>query len=162
MKLVHSSHEVRIAAPESVENTQAWLAAMSDSAWLLLSDFRNWPSWIPGIRGVERRDSDSPARGTVLAIDRGHSTTSCSLDRWDPPNSLHFSIKLGEGELAFGFLIETHVKAAELRIFLQLERSLIGLTRLAAFYIKWRLKQMGQQTLAGFVTRANPIRNDHS
>jgi Polyketide cyclase / dehydrase and lipid transport len=157
MTIIRSSHEVRIPAPEAIENTQAWLTSMSDSAWLLLTDFRNWPGWIPGIHGVEPRDSDSPARGTVLAIDSGHATARCSLDRWDPPRSLNFSIELGQSELAFGFLIETDVKTAELRIFLELERSLIGLTRLAAFYFEWRLKRIGQQTLANFVARAKPL-----
>ncbi|PCI77244.1 MAG: hypothetical protein COB20_08520 [SAR86 cluster bacterium] len=163
MSIIRSSHDFRLAVPSSMENTQdadAWLALMSDSGWRVLTDFRNWPNWIPGVRGVEQADSEPPARGTKLLVDRGHKTATCCIDRWDPPRSLQISINLTAGELAYGFLIETSPKNAEMRISLDLERSLIGMSRIAAFFFRWRLQKLGPKILANLAARTRLAEKD--
>lgn len=162
MSIIRSSHDIRIAAPSSLENAQdvdAWLASLNDSAWRVLTDFRNWSNWIPGMRNVKQADSEPPARGTALQVDRGHKVAACSIDRWDPPRSLHFSIILSSGEVAYGFLIETSSRNAEMRISLELERRLIGVSRIAAFFFIWRLHNHGRQVLSNLAARARPAKN---
>jgi len=161
MSIIRSRQDIRIAVPSSIENThdaEAWLASMSDSGWRVLTDFRNWPDWMPGVRGVIQADSEPPARGTKLHLDRGQMTT-CSIDQWDPPRSLNISINLSGGEMAYGFLIETSAKNAEMRISLELERSLIGASRIAAFFLRWRLQNLGRQLLDNLAARISPARN---
>jgi len=100
MSLIHSKQEIRLAVPSSIVNPQdadAWLASMSDSGWRVLTDFQNWPKWMLGVRGVEQADSAPPARGTELQVNRGHKTTICSIDCWDPPRTLQISINLAHG-----------------------------------------------------------------
>ena len=105
MNLIHSKQEIRLAVPSSIVNPQdadAWLASMSDSGWRVLTDFQNWPNWMPGVRSVEQADSEPPARGTDLQVNRGHKTTIFSIDCWDPPRTLQLSINLAHGEMAYG------------------------------------------------------------
>lgn len=162
MSIIRSSHDFRIAVPSSIENTQdadAWLASMSDSGWRVLTDFRNWPNWIPGVRSVKPADSEPPARGTKLLVGRGHKTAAGSIDRWDPPRSLQISINLAAGEIAYGFLIETSPKNTEMCISLELERSLLGVSRIAAFFFQWRQQKLGRQILANLAARTRPAKN---
>jgi len=162
MSIIRNRQDIRISVPSSIENTQdanAWLASMSDSGWRVLTDFRNWPNWIPGVHDVKQAGSEPPARGTSLHIDRGHKTATCTIDRWDPPRSLQISIKLAHGEIAYGFLIETSPKNAEMRFSLEVERSLIGISRIAAFFFRWRLQKLGRQMLVNLAARARPAKN---
>lgn len=161
MSIIRSRHDMRIVASNSIENTQdadAWLASMKDSGWRVLTDFQNWSSWMPEVHGAKQADSEPPARGTMLQVDRGGEVAICSIDRWDPPRSLHFSISLAAGEMAYGFLIETSPKSAEIRISLELERSLVGASRFAAFFFRWRLQRLGQHLLAGLAARMGPAK----
>jgi hypothetical protein len=163
MSIIHSSHDIRIAASSSIEDAQdvdAWLASMSDSGWRVLTDFRNWSNWIPGVRSVKQTDSEPPARGTKLQVDRGHNTATCSIEVWDPPRSLQISIDLAAGEIAYGFLIETSPKNAEMRISLNLERRLIGVSRIAAFFFRWRQQRLGRKILTNLAARTRSAKND--
>lgn len=165
MSVIHSKQDIRIVAPSSIErpqDTDAWLASMSDSGWRVLTDFRNWSNWIPGVRSVKQADSEPPARGTELQIDTGHNTAICSIDRWDPPRSLQFSIKLSGGEIAYGFLIEASPKNAEMHISVELERSLLGAFRIGAFFFRWRQQTLGRQVLANLAARTRPAKNVES
>ncbi|MBL4581929.1 MAG: SRPBCC family protein [Gammaproteobacteria bacterium] len=162
MNVIRSSHNFRIAMPSSIINTQdagAWLASMSDSGWRVLTDFRNWSNWIPGVRSVKQADSESPARGTKLLVETGHKTTTGSIDRWDPPQSLQISINLAAGEIAYGFLIEVNPKTAEMCISLELERSLNGISRIAAFFFQWQQQKLGRQILSNLAARTRPAKN---
>ncbi|MFT7472518.1 MAG: hypothetical protein ACI8XU_002416 [Kiritimatiellia bacterium] len=86
--------------------------------------------------------------------------TICSIDRWDPPRSLQVSIDLAPGEIAYGFLIETSPENAEMRISLDLERRLIGVSRIAALFFRWRLQKHGVKILANLTARTRPAKND--
>jgi len=159
MNIIHSRHEIRLAAPSTAQNapdTEVWLAEMSDSAWRTLTDFRNWSAWIPQVQSVKQEDSEPPARGTKLLVDRGHRIAACTIERWDPPRSLQITIDLGGAEIAYGFLIETKLDRAEILLSLELERSLVGPSRLAAFFFRWRLERLGRQILANLAPRAKP------
>ena len=162
MSIIRSSHDIGIAVPNSIEGAQdvhAWLTSMNDSGWRVLTDFRNWPNWIPEIRSVKQADSEPPARGTKLRVDSGRETASCSIDHWDPPRCLQISIHLASGEVAYGFLIETYPKKAELRISLESERNLVGDSRIAAFFFRWRQQRLGRQILANLVDRTRLAKN---
>jgi len=78
---------------------------------------------------------------------------SCTIARWDPPRSLQFTIDLGGAEIAYGFLIETSLNRGEILVSLELERSLVGLSRLTAFFFKWRLERLAKQILANLAPR---------
>jgi hypothetical protein len=163
MSTIRSRQDIRLTVPSSIESTQdvdAWLASMNDSCWRMLTGFRNWSDWIPGVRSVKQTDSQPPARGTKLQLDRGHKMTICSIDRWDPPRSLQVSIDLAPGEIAYGFLIETSPENAEMRISLDLERRLIGVSRIAALFFRWRLQKHGVKILANLTARTRPAKND--
>lgn len=141
------------------QDANAWLASMHDSGWRVLIDLRNWPHWIPGVHAAKPIDSEPPARGTEFQIARGRHTVIGSIDRWDPPRNLQISIPLTVGEIAYGFLIETSPKNAEMRISLQLERSLVGVPRIATFFFRWRLQKHGLKILANLATRIRPAKN---
>ncbi len=161
MKIIHNKQETRKAVPSSLEakaDVDAWLASMSDSGWRVLTDFRNWSSWIPGVHNVKQTDSEPPARGTELQIDRGYRSAKSSIDRWDPPRSLQISTSLLSGEIAYGFLIESDPKNAEIRISLELERSLIGVRSIVALFFEWRLQRLGYKTLRNLSARIRPAR----
>tara|TARA_B110000858_G_scaffold157616_1_gene180453 strand:+ start:36821 stop:37318 length:498 start_codon:yes stop_codon:yes gene_type:complete len=162
MSIIYSSHDIRIAVPSSIEKVQdahAWLASMNDSGWRVLTDFRNWTNWIPGVHRVKQANSEPPARGTKLRVDGGRKTVSCSIDHWDPPRCLQISINHASGEMAYGFLIETYPKKAEMRISLELEQSLIGVSRIAAFFFRWRQQRLGRQMLAKLVDRTRSAKD---
>ena len=162
MSIIGSRQDIRIAVPSSIGNTQdanAWLASMSDSGWRVLTDFRNWSNWMPGVHDAKLADSEPPARGTKLQIDRGHKTSACTINHWDPPRCLQVSIELATGEIAYGFLIETSAKDAEIHISLELERSLIGISRIAAFFFRWRQQRLGRQMLVNLTARMRPAKN---
>jgi|TARA_B110000037_G_scaffold53083_1_gene65020 hypothetical protein len=162
MSLIHSKQEIRLAVPSSIVNPQdadAWLASMSDSGWRVLTDFQNWPNWMPGVCCVEQADSAPPARGTELQVNRGRKTTICSIDCWDPPRTLQISINLAPGEMAYGFGVETSPKNAEIRLSLELEHRLIGVSRIAAIFFKWRLQKLGPRILANLAARTRPAKN---
>ena len=110
---------------------------MNECCWRVLTGFRNWSDWIPGVRSVKQTDSPPPARGTKLQVDSG--MTTCSIDRRDPPRSLQVIIDLAPGQTANGFLIETSLENVEMCISLDLERRLIGVSRIAAVFFRWRL-----------------------
>ena len=139
MSIIRSSHDFSIPAPSSIENTQdtdAWLASMSDSGWRVLTDFRHWPHWIPEVHSVIHTGWEPPATGTKLEVEKGHKTVTCSIEVWDPPRSLQICINLASGEMAYGFLIETSSKNADMRISLKLERRFIGVSRIAVFFFR--------------------------
>lgn len=104
-------------------------------------------------------DSEPPARGTQLQVDTGHMTATCSIDRWDPPQGLQISINLAAGEIAYGFLIETSPKDEEMRISLDMERNLTGVSRIAAFFFQWRQQRLGRKMLANLAARTRPAKN---
>lgn len=162
MNIIRSRQDICISLPNSVEDTldaDAWLASMNDSGWRVLTDFRNWSSWIPEVRTVKQTDSEPPARGTKLRIDKGYKTATGCIDRWDPPRSLQISINLTAVEMAYGFLIETNPKNREIHISLELERSLVGLRSIAGFFFKWRLERLGLKILTNLVARIRPAKN---
>lgn len=86
--------------------------------------------------------------------------TTCSIDRWDPPRSLQVSIDLAPGEIAYGFVIETSPENAEMRISLELERRLTGVSRIAAVFFRWRLQKLGPQILVNLAARIRPAKNN--
>lgn len=153
MAIIHSRHEITLAAPDS-EAPEAWLVAVSDASWRSLTDFRNWPDWMPQVRSAKQEDSAPPARGTRLKVDLGHSIAACSIDYWNPPKSMQLSMRLAGGEIAYGFLIETSSQPAQLHIVLELEQSLSGIAGSAAFFFKWRLSRLGSQIIANLASQA--------
>ncbi len=162
MTIIRSSHELRISAPApaaGIPDCEAWLASMSDSGWRVLTDFRNWSNWIPGIRSVQHADQEPPARGTLLQIKNGSAETICSIDSWDPPCNLQFSMGLGGGEIAYDFHIEANHRGAEIHLALNLERSLNGLAPVFAFFMKRQLQSLGKQVLENLASRLRPARN---
>jgi len=112
------------------------------------------------VHSVKRVDSESPARATKLEVNIGHKMTACSIDRWDPPRSLQISIETAPGEIAYGFMIETSPANAEMCISLELERRLIGVSRIAALVFRWRLQNLGPKILANLAGRTRPAKND--
>lgn len=160
MKLIRSSQQCRIAAPahaSATEESAAWLASMSDRSWRVLIDTHNWPMWIPGITAVQQTDQESPARGTGLLVNRGKLEWPGSIDHWDPPRRLCFSIALPGGEIAYGLTIQENLARAELTIELELERSLKGPLRLFAPILQWRLRQLGARLVINLCSRIRPI-----
>lgn len=156
MSIITSTHDIRIAVPSTIDNAQAveaWVTAMSDASWRVITDFRNWPNWMPQMDSAKQEDSGPPARGTRLIIERRGSVSVCTIDCWDPPRSLQISMSLGAGEVAYGFLIETGVRQGEIRLSLELERSLVGLSRVAPFICRWRLRRLGGKILANLAPR---------
>lgn len=163
MSIIRSKQDIRLTVPSSIESTQdvdAWLASMNDSCWRVLTGFRNWPDWVLGVRSVKQTDSEPPARGTKLHVDTGHKMTTGSIDRWDPPRSLQVSIDLTPGEIAYGFLIETNPENAEIRISLDLEHRLTGVSRIAAVFFRWRLQKLGPRILSNLAARTRPAKNN--
>jgi hypothetical protein len=163
MSIICSRQNIRIAVPISIGSegdVDAWLASMSDSAWRVLTDFRNWPDWAPELGSVKQTDSQPPARGTRLQVDRGYRSATGSIEVWDPPRCLQISINLAGGEMAYGFQVEASLRNAELQLSLELERSLIGVSRIAAFFFRWRLQKLGAQILNNLAARAQPAKND--
>ncbi len=159
MVIIRSSHESRITAPGSnlsIEASAVCLSSMSDRGWRVLIDFRNWPEWIPGMRDVQQVDQESPSRGTVLRLANGGSRTDCSIDHWDPPRSLSFSFEVVGGETAFGFKIQENPEESALVISLELERSITGLARPLAFFLRWRLRRLGARTITNLAVRLRP------
>lgn len=75
------------------------------------------------------------------------------LDRWDPPRNLQVSINCAHSEMAYGFLLESNPTEGQLRISIELERSLVGLPRFAKFFFNWRLQRLGKETLSNLVIR---------
>ena len=132
---------------------------MNDCCWRVLTGFRNWSDWIPGVRSAKQTDSQPPARGTKLQVDSG--MTTCSIDRRDPPRSLQVIIDLAPGQIANGFLIETSPENAEMSISLDLERRLIGVSRIAALFFRWRLQKLGAKILTDLTPRTRPPRNNY-
>ncbi|MDC3196861.1 SRPBCC family protein [Gammaproteobacteria bacterium] len=162
MTIIRSSHELRVSAPApaaGIPDCEVWLASMSDSGWRVLTDFRNWNNWIPGIQSVQQADQEPPARGTLLQVSNGVTEVICSIDRWDPPRNLQFSMGLGGGEIAFDFHIEEDHRGAEIHLALNLERSLNGLAAVFAFFMKRRLRSLGKQVLKNLASRLRPARN---
>ena len=162
MTIIRSSHELHISAPApaaGIPDCEVWLASMSDSGWRVLTDFRNWSNWIPGIQSVQHADQEPPARGTLLQIKKGNSETICSIDSWDPPRNLQFSMGLGGGEIAYDFHIEANHRGAEIHLALNLERSLNGLAPVFAFFMKRRLQSLGKQVLKNLASRLRHARN---
>lgn len=145
------------AALESTEASSAWLSSMSDEGWRVLIDFHNWPNWIPGIQSVQQTDQDSPARGTVLQINSGRAAAICSIDRWDPPSSLCFSIRQRYGEVAYCFTIHASARDSQWLLSLELERSIRAWARPVAFLLEWQLRRSGAQTAANFISRMQPL-----
>jgi hypothetical protein len=130
-----------------------WLASIKDSGWLVLSQFRNWPNWMPGLRQVTQADQESPARGTVLHVSTAGATMKCCIDLWDPPQSLQFSMDVAGGEIAYGFQIRCNSGSAEMLISMQIERTVQGLFRLIAFYLRWRQQRLARVILSNLAYR---------
>ena len=86
--------------------------------------------------------------------------TTCSIDRWDPPKSLQISIETAPDEIAYGFVIKTSPENAEMCIPLELERRLIGVSRIPALVFRWRLQKLGPKILANLAGRTRPAKND--
>jgi hypothetical protein len=87
--------------------------------------------------------------------------TTCSIDRWDPPRSLQVSIDLAPGQIAYGFLIGTSPENAEMCISLDLERRLIGASRIAALFFRWLLQKVGAKILTNLATRTRPPKKNY-
>jgi hypothetical protein len=87
--------------------------------------------------------------------------TTCSIDRRDPPRSLQVIIDLAPGQIANGFLIETSPENAKMCISLDLERRLIGVSRIAALFFRWRLQKLGAKILANLAARTRPPKNSY-
>ncbi|MDB9968807.1 hypothetical protein OAE08_03965 [Gammaproteobacteria bacterium] len=87
--------------------------------------------------------------------------TTCSIDRRDPPRSLQVIIDLAPGQIANGFLIETSPENAEMCISLDLERRLIGVSRIAALFFRWRLQKLGAKILTDLTPRIRPPKNNY-
>ena len=87
--------------------------------------------------------------------------TTCSIDRRDPPRSLQVIIDLAPGQIANGFLIETSPENAKMCISLDLERRLIGVSRIAALFFRWRLQKLGAKIVTDLTPRKRPLRNNY-
>ena len=163
MSIIRSRQDIRLTVLSSIESTQdvdAWLASMNDSCCRVLTGFRNWSDWIPGVHSVKQADLEPPATGTKLEVNIGHKTTTCSIDRWDRPKSLQISIETAPGEIAYGFVIETSPENAEMCIPLELESRLIDVSRIPALVFRWRLQKLGAKILANLAGRTRPAKND--
>jgi len=154
MIIIQCTQTGQIAAPVSVRESkemQIWLDSMSDSGWRVLTDFRNWSIWMPGVLSAAQVDTDPPARGTELIVDSGRGLIPCFLEHWEPPRNLQISITLTNGEIAYGIKIEPKLKSAEIRFSVQLERSLTGLARIVSPYFRWRLQKQGRSMLTNIL-----------
>ncbi len=67
-----------------------------------------------------------PPEAHCSRSEKGSAETICSIDSWDPPRNLQFSMGLGGGEIAYDFHIEANHRGAEIHLALNLERSLNG------------------------------------
>ncbi len=116
-----------------------------------------------GFVGVERLGIDehgAPSvrpRGTRLQIVSGNATEECTLDRWDPPTSLNFSIDHIHSETAYGFSIQPISNDAQFLIALELERSLRAWQRPFASLYRWRLRKFGARIVSNLLTRIQPL-----
>ena len=156
MKLIHSSHQCRIVAPDSNLSAGDWLASMCDQSWRTLIDLRNWPMWIPGVTSAQQLGQESPARGTRLQLDWRRMESRGTIDHWEPPRGLCFSTEAAGGEIAFGFTIRENAEKSELLITIELERSLYGPMRLFAAILRWRLRRLGLVLAANLASRIRP------
>lgn len=158
MRIIRSATQFSITAPSAerdIGEASPWLSALSDKTWQLLIDFRNWPAWIPNIRSVKQTDQESPARGTQLQLDLGGSNSRCSIDHWEPPNRLSFSLRLNNGEMAYGFSVRSHAERPELEVKLRLERSLNRFQALFSFMYLRQLQRLAAQTGRNMQQRIN-------
>ena len=86
---------------------------------------------------------------------------TCSIDRWGPPRRLQVCIDLALGQIVYSFLIETSPENAKMCISLDLERRLIGVSRIAALFFRWRLQKLGAKILTDLTPRTRPLRNNY-
>lgn len=156
MRLIHCSQVIKLSTPSTIRDAEAsgvWLSSMSDSAWQALIDFRNWPNWLPGVAGVQLTDQESPARGTQLRLD---GNRVCTIQRWDPPRSLDFTIDSKRSEMAYGFTVQTLSAEPRLEISLQIEREIGFFGRLFSPLLRWQLRKLAARTISNLATRLRP------
>ncbi len=157
--IIRTEHKTLISAPrgqQHSDNQNQWLASMNDSGWRVLTDFHNWPDWVPSVTEAALTDSDSPARGSLLNISFAGSTALWSIDLWDPPQRIQLSGEIAGVETAYGFLIRMNPNKSQLEISLEIERRLSGLAQLLAGLIRWRQQHWGQRMVSNLGDRIRP------
>jgi len=159
MKFISCRQEIRLASPDSPADTETdavWLSSMNDSAWHALIDFHNWSHWLPGVDAVQPTDQESPSRGTRLQLG---SDRACTIVRWDPPSSLHFTIESKHREMAYGFTLQASAAEAQLVIALELECEMGLMAWPLTSLRRWRLGRQASQTLESLAARLRPRRS---
>jgi len=86
---------------------------------------------------------------------------TCSIVRWGPPRRLQVCIDLALGQIVYSFLIETSPENAEMWISLDLERRLIGVSRIAALFFRLRLQKLGAKILTNLTAITRPPKNNY-
>lgn len=154
---IHTSHSTCINVPSS-ENREC-LESAGDSSWHILTDFRNWSVWFPGIRSVKPMDNGAPARGSQLQVCYRGIFQPWTIDLWDPPQCIQFSAKLKGEEIAYAFSISADHKKPQLVISLEIEKKPSGITRLFPIFARWQQQQQGQRLISNLSQRISKIKS---
>ena len=154
---IHTSHSTCINVLSSKK--RECLESIGDSGWHVLTDFRNWSVWFPGISSAESINSDAPARGSQLQVCCQGIVQPWTIELWDPPQGIQFSTKLKEGGIAYAFSITTDHRKPQLVISLEIESKPSGITRLFPVFARWQQQQKGQRLISSLGERIRATKN---
>jgi hypothetical protein len=68
------------------EKGEAVIEAPPEVVWDTLTDFRSWPSWMPGVRTVEI--GETVGVGTRFKWKAGPGTINSQVIEWEPPRAV--------------------------------------------------------------------------
>ena len=111
----HSHYSIRFAQSNAVEPC----IDPTMAAWDLLTDFENWPSWIPTLLKVERLDPGDPGRGSVLSLDYGNRSEQWTIQYWKPLTRIDFINNSNGARIACSYSMATTHDNSQLDIELE-------------------------------------------
>lgn len=76
-----------------------------DRLWRQLADFENWPAWSQDIKSIERRESDSPGRGSLLSFGIRSNSQQWQISHWNPGKRLDLICQLSNRAIAYRFFL---------------------------------------------------------
>ncbi len=107
------------------------------AAWALLTDFENWPAWMPGVDKASLLDSGEPGRGSLIQLNCGRTTVDWLIDYWSPLNRIDFIVNDHGRRKAYSYNISSAQGNSRLDLTLDAEFELRSYQRLIAALFSW-------------------------
>ena len=87
-----------------------------ETVWNLLTDFRRWAEWMPGVTRVTCSNYSEIGRGSLLEVTFGQRAAQVKIDYWEPGKKLQTAILSGPYKGSYCYILQAEHDGTHLTI----------------------------------------------